>query len=98
MPLRSLDKPRRKYEKPGDLKSVRKRLWWGILAVQDILEDPETTVDEKLRGLVVLAQLTGSYVKLIKETEFEARLAALEGDTPPAGGPRRRPLKLLTEG
>jgi hypothetical protein len=53
-------------------------MWWGILTMQDILDDPQTTVDEKLRGLVVLAQLVGSYLKLIKETEFEERLQVLE--------------------
>jgi hypothetical protein len=64
--------------KAGDLAALRKRLWFGVLRASDILEDPEASPELALKACHALGQLGGCYANLLKTSELEARLTALE--------------------
>ena len=80
---------RRRRRKQGDLGSLRRSLWAGLLRVEDLLadDDPGTAI----RAAHALAALSGAYLKAIELHDIAARIARLEstlGDSDPT--PLRR--------
>jgi hypothetical protein len=64
--------------KPGDLGQLRRVLWQTILAVESLLDTRPPSNDLVLRGAHALAQLAGTYTRLVETSDLEERLAKLE--------------------
>lgn len=62
----------------GDVRDVQKKLWEGVEAASRILQDDGADPALKLRAIHALTQASGSYVKVLEATEFQARLNAIE--------------------
>ena len=70
-------KPRQRRDS-GDLCQLKVELWAGVRAAAAMVDDPGATPTEKLRAISALATAGAVYLKLLSETEIEARLSALE--------------------
>ncbi len=70
-------KPRQRRDS-GDLCQLKVELWAGARAAAAVLDDPGASPTEKLRAISALATAGAVYLKLLSETEIEARLSALE--------------------
>jgi hypothetical protein len=80
--------PRKRRRKPGDLAQLRAVLWQTILEVEALMEAPlvDDYGEEDPRGhqaLVLkaahaLAQLSGSYSRILESGDLERRIVALE--------------------
>jgi hypothetical protein len=70
-------RPRRRRG-AGDLRQLKVELWAAICEAGDLLADPETDPELKLKAISALATATGVYLKLSEASEFEARLTTLE--------------------
>jgi len=70
---------RRRRRKQGDLGSLRRSLWAGLLHMEDLLteEDPNTAI----RVAHALAALSGAYMKACELHDVIGRIAALEAAT-----------------
>jgi hypothetical protein len=69
----------RKYRpKAGDLSQLRAVLWRCILEVEALLDVRPPSNDMVLRSAHALAQLAGTYTKVVETADLEKRLAALE--------------------
>ena len=69
---------RKRRRKPGDLVQLRAVLWQTILEVEALLETRPPSNDLVLKSAHALAQLAGSYTRLVETTDLEQRLAKLE--------------------
>jgi hypothetical protein len=69
--------PLKAPRKSGDLASLKRKLWYGILTAEGILAS-EATLEDKLRAVHALSQASTVYVNLVKVTDLERRVAALE--------------------
>jgi hypothetical protein len=69
---------RRRYRKPGDLTQLRAVLWRTILAVEALLDACPPSSELVIKSAHALAQLAGSYTKVVETADLEARLQALE--------------------
>mgnify|MGYP001105632515 CR=1 FL=1 len=81
---------RSRRRKPGDLATLRRVLWTGVLSAEELLgsENPEL----KLRAVHAIAQVSASYAKLCESSDLEARIVALEQELhrePEPFAPRR---------
>jgi hypothetical protein len=71
---RSLQQRRR----AGDLPALKIEVWMALLTAAEILADPESAPELKLRCVHAIAQTGGVYMNLLKVSDFEQRLAAVE--------------------
>ena len=81
---------RRRRRKPGDLNSLRRTLWAGLLEIEDLLASDDPLL--KLRAAHALATLAGSYMKCIELHDIAGRIERLEstlGDSDPTPIRRR---------
>jgi hypothetical protein len=69
---------RKRHHKPGDLTQLRRVLWDTILEVETLLDTRPPSNDLVLRSAHALAQLAGTYTKVVETADLEQRLAALE--------------------
>jgi hypothetical protein len=69
---------RKRRSKPGDLAQLRAVLWQTILEVEGLLDTRPPSNDLVLRSAHALAQLAGTYTRLVETADLEKRLAALE--------------------
>jgi hypothetical protein len=69
---------RKRYRKPGDLTHLRAVLWRTILEVEALLDARPPSNELVIKSAHALAQLAGSYTKLVETADLEARLQALE--------------------
>jgi hypothetical protein len=69
---------RKRRSKPGDLAQLRAVLWQTILEVEGLLDTRPPSNDLVLRSAHALAQLAGTYTKLVETADLEKRLVALE--------------------
>jgi hypothetical protein len=69
---------RKRYRKPGDLTQLRAVLWRTILEVEALLDARPPSNELVIKSAHALAQLAGSYTKLVETADLETRLAALE--------------------
>jgi len=67
---------RRRRRKQGDLGSLRRSLWSGLLTMEDLLiaDDPNTAI----RAAHALAALSGAYMKACELHDVVGRLERLE--------------------
>ena len=80
--------PRKRRRKPGDLAALRRVLWQTIVEIEALIESPLVDDDGEenvrahqglvLKGAHALAQLSGSYIRLIEGSDLERRITALE--------------------
>ena len=82
---------RRRRRKQGDLGSLRRSLWAGLLRVEDLLadDDPNTAI----RAAHALAALSGAYLKAIELHDVVGRIAALEAS---AGDANVTPIRRVS--
>jgi hypothetical protein len=66
----------KRRRKPGDLSSLRRSLWAGILTAEELCDDPDPQV--RLRALHALATLAGVYLRTVEASDLEARIVQLE--------------------
>src|SRR5262245_18122798 len=64
--------------KPGDLAALQRSLWWAILQAEEFLAGGETTLEQRLRAIHALSQASAVYANLLKTSDLEQRIAALE--------------------
>jgi hypothetical protein len=69
---------RHRYRKPGDLTQLRAVLWRTILEVEALLDVRPPSNELVIKSAHALAQLAGSYTRLVETADLEARLQALE--------------------
>jgi hypothetical protein len=69
---------RKRYRKPGDLTHLRTVLWRTILEVEALLDARPPSSELVIKSAHALAQLAGSYTKVVETADLEARLQALE--------------------
>jgi hypothetical protein len=68
----------RRPRKPGDLAALQRSLWWAILQAEEVLAGDEPTVEQRLRAIHALSQAGAVYANLLKSSDLEQRIAALE--------------------
>lgn len=68
----------RRGTKPGSIRQLRLRLWWGIQEAAGLLDSPNP--DVKLRAISALSTACGVYGNLTKAHTLEAELEALRRD------------------
>jgi hypothetical protein len=71
---------RKRHHKPGNLTQLRRVLWDTILEVEALLDTRPPSNELVLRSAHALAQLAGTYTKLVETADLEERLAKLEAD------------------
>jgi hypothetical protein len=69
---------RKRRRKPGDLLQLRAVLWQTIIEVEALLDTRPLSNDLVLKSAHALAQLAGSYTRLVETADLEQRLAKLE--------------------
>jgi hypothetical protein len=69
---------RKRRRKPGDLIQLRAVLWQTIIEVEALLDTRPPSNDLVLRSAHALAQLAGSYTRLVETVDLEQRIQALE--------------------
>lgn len=69
---------RRRKRKPGTLADLQAALWYAVERVRDELENDAYPLDQRLKCVHALSQVSGTYLNTIKVGEHEERLAALE--------------------
>jgi hypothetical protein len=69
---------RKRRSKTGDLAQLRAVLWQTILEVESLLDTRPPSNDLVLRSAHALAQLAGSYTRLVETADLSKRLEALE--------------------
>jgi hypothetical protein len=69
---------RKRHRKPGDLTQLRAVLWRTILEVEALLDARPPSNELVIKSAHALAQLAGSYTRLVETADLEARLQALE--------------------
>ena len=69
--------PRKRRRKIGDVRDLR-RLLWGVIAEVDQRLGHHPTADELMRMGHLLAQLSGSYLKVLETADIVERLKRLE--------------------
>jgi hypothetical protein len=69
---------RKRHAKPGDLTQLRAVLWRTILEVEALLDARPPANELVIKSTHALAQLAGSYTKLVETCDLSNRLEALE--------------------
>jgi hypothetical protein len=71
----------RKYRpKAGDLAQLRTVLWRTILEVEGLLDVRPASPDMVLKSAHALAQLSNAYTSLVRGTDLQDRIEALEAN------------------
>jgi hypothetical protein len=70
--------PRRRRATPGDLRALRRELWWGIRRVSDVLDRPHVEPADLCRAGNTLAALANAYRGVTEADDLAERIAALE--------------------
>jgi hypothetical protein len=70
---------RKRRRKAGNLDDLTRVMWQTILEVEALLDTRPPSNDLVLRSAHALAQLAGSYTRLVETSALEERIAALEG-------------------
>lgn len=78
MSVQDAPKARRRGTRPGSIRQVRLRLWWGIQEAATLLDELDT--DTKLRAISALSTAAGAYGNLTKTHTLETEVAALQKD------------------
>ena len=68
----------RRIRKPGDLETLKRKLWAAVVASEDLLFNKDATHADQLRAVHALVQAAGAYHKLLETADVERRLEALE--------------------
>ena len=72
-------KPRRKHiRKPGDLGTLKKKMWLAVVSAQDILTSDHVSTDQRLRAVHALVQAGGAYLKLLETSDLQEQLDHLK--------------------
>lgn len=71
-------KRQRTGKKAGSAEDLRTVVWEAIGAAVDLIRDPSTNPDTRLRAVHAVTQATGSYLKIYEATEIDARLRTIE--------------------
>jgi hypothetical protein len=67
---------RRRRRKPGDIASLQRTLWAGLLTIEDLLADPDPAM--QIRAAHALGTLAGTYLKALETSELSRRVERLE--------------------
>jgi hypothetical protein len=70
--------PLKRPRKPGDITALQRKLWWAILRSEEVLDTPDTAAEQRVRAVHALTQAAATYANLLKTSDFEARLTAIE--------------------
>lgn len=70
----------RQIRKPGDLRTLRKKMWRAVLNAEDILSSPAVTTDQQLRAVHALVQAGGAYGKLLERADLQEQLDTLKAE------------------
>ncbi len=70
----------RQIRKPGDLASLKKKMWRAVLSAEDILTSPAISPDQQLRAVHALVQAGGAYAKLLEATDLQEQLDTLKAE------------------
>lgn len=76
----------RRRGKPGTLEDARALLWRALTRAGELLEEEDPA--HALRAVHAISQGAAAYARIVEVGELEARIAALEGQDTPTGGPR----------
>jgi hypothetical protein len=71
---RSLEQRR----KAGDLPALRIEVWYALLEAIEVMNDPDSSPELRLRCVHAISQVGGVYLNLLKVGDQETRIAALE--------------------
>lgn len=66
----------KRRRKPGDLSSLRRSIWAGLLTAEELCDNENPEI--QLRALNAISQLAGAYLRTIEQADFEQRITALE--------------------
>jgi hypothetical protein len=69
---------RKRRVKPGNLADLRRVLWQTIVEVESLLDARPPSTELVLKSAHCLAQLAGSYTRLVEIESLEQRIQALE--------------------
>ena len=69
-----------RIRKPGDLATLKKKMWLAVLSAQTILTSPDVTPDQQLRAVHALVQAGGAYAKLLETTDLQEQLEVLKAE------------------
>jgi hypothetical protein len=64
--------------KPGDLAAVQRKVWWALLRAEEVLDTAGVPTEQRLRAVHAISQTAATYANLLKTSDLEARIAALE--------------------
>lgn len=74
-------RPRRKHiRKPGDLGTLKNKMWLAVMCAQDILISEHITTDQQLRAVHALVQAGGAYGKLLERADLQEQLDLLRAE------------------
>lgn len=76
----------RRREQPGTLEDARGLLWRALKRAGELLNSEDDALS--LRAVHAISQGTAAYARIVEVGELEARIAALEGQSDPTGGPQ----------
>jgi hypothetical protein len=62
----------------GDLPALKIEVWMALLRAVEVMNDPESAPELKLRCVHAIAQTAGVYANLLKVGDLEDRVKALE--------------------
>ena len=72
--------PRRRRGPPGDLRNLQRELWDALKRCGDILDDPATDADTRLRAVNALATAGNTYLRCLDQVDLARDVAALRAD------------------
>jgi hypothetical protein len=69
---------RRRRLSPGDLRALRRELWYALRRVGEVLDDPAAEPADLCRAGNTLAALANAYTRATEADDLAERVAALE--------------------
>ena len=74
-------RPRRKHiRKPGDLGTLKKKMWLAVVSAQDILTSDYISTDHQLRAVHALVQAGSAYGRLLERADLQEQLDTLKAE------------------
>ena len=70
--------PLKRPRKPGDLHALQRKLWWALLRAEEVLDTEGAPTEQRLRAVHAISQTAATYANLLKTSDLEARILALE--------------------
>jgi hypothetical protein len=64
--------------KAGDLPALRIEMWYALLTAIDVMNDPDSSPELRLRCVHAISQIGGVYVNMLKIGDMEARMLKVE--------------------